>query len=115
MAAYTTQAVSGETGADITFNTCNAGGDTIDYNALGRVIIDNADAASKTVTFTPFTTSVTTAAEGVLTRAPIVVTVPATTRRILKMPPGVFANATNQIAVTYSAVTSLRIGVVVLP
>jgi hypothetical protein len=115
MAIITVQTVSGEVGADIAFATCAGGGDTIDLNRAAMIVIDNADAAAKTVTFTPANTTVTDATNGVLTRAPIVVTVPATTRRVLKMPPPLFADVNGRVSVTYSAVTSLKIAAVVLP
>jgi hypothetical protein len=113
MALFAVQTVSGEGGAAVNFNTCNAGGDQIPSNANARIIIDNQDAAAKTVTFTPANTTVQLDAYGTLTRSAIVVVVPATTRWAMKNPAGIFADGSNNLNITYSAVTSLKIASVV--
>ena len=113
MALFPVQTVSGEGGASVSFNTCNVGGDQIPSNANARIIIDNQDVSAKTVTFTPSNTTVQLDAYGTLTRAPIVVVVPATTRWSMKNPAGIFADGLNNLNITYSAITALKIASVV--
>lgn len=82
-----------------------AGGDV--FTNTGREFVEVANAAGASITVTVATTIDGTSV------TPISVTVPATTgrRKIGPFPPGTYNNSAGQVALTYSAVTSVTVGV----
>mgnify|MGYP000143141154 CR=1 FL=1 len=85
------------------FNACTAGGDLLPNDGRQWVEIINASGGAITVT-----------ANGYIDGANVAVktySIPATTGRfkIGPFPPGTFNNASNQVSLTYSAVTTLTI------
>lgn len=85
-----------------------AADDTI--NAVNGTVlfeVNNASGASVNVTLTATTTSYTVGAAGVLTKANLVVAVPAGASRIISAPAEPFVNAQGVVPITYSALTSV--------
>lgn len=109
MATLTVQNTT-DTGADITFTACGAGGDQFLNSASTIIIVKNDDAAAKTVTVTAQSTSTTANGYGTVTKEDSVFEVGAGEQAIL----GSFGNrafndANGYVQITYSAVTSLSI------
>lgn len=110
MAALATTVVPYPQGAGPTFVAAAVGGDTVTPGSRTRLIVKNGSGASITVTIPQFPA---TLANGMANPA-LVVTVPAAGERwIGPLDPSSFANpATGLVAVAYSAVTSVTVGVV---
>ncbi|MGL5934601.1 MAG: hypothetical protein ACRCZI_03145 [Cetobacterium sp.] len=113
MADLTVQNTSAEAGTVPTFAACSAGGDKFVWDSNAYIIIRNADAASKTVTVTPATTSFNDAQQGTLTKAPIALVIAAGGIGIIPPLPIPFRNSAdlNKVAITYSAITSVTIAI----
>lgn len=100
--------INDETG----FVACSAGGDKVKVRKGGVFLrVKNTNGATRTVTLTAVKTSFAKEGFGTVTRGNIVVVVGATTgdRMIGPIPPGAFADANGDCAITYDAVTNLTI------
>ncbi|MBP7704196.1 MAG: hypothetical protein KA105_02785 [Caulobacter sp.] len=113
MADISVQNLSDEDGGAVTFASCASGGDKFVWDDRAFIVIKNDDASSKTVTVTAATTTVNDPRDGEMTRSNIVLSVAAGAVSIIPPVPRLFRNASdsNKVAITYSAVTSLSIGV----
>jgi hypothetical protein len=87
----------------------NAGGDSYPNDDDTFLYINNQDASPKTVTITAQRTAVRKEGFGELTIASIAVVVPATSRRLIKVPIGSYSDASGRVQLTYSAVTSVTV------
>lgn len=110
MATLTRQNIN-EGGAVLTFVSAAGGGDVVD-NSDGQTIlhINNQSGGSITVTITAQDTNADNFGKGALTKANASIIV--TTLGIASIGPfaiGPFNNGSNQIAITYSGVTSLTV------
>lgn len=115
MATLTVQQ-STESGAVLTFASCGAGGDVAD-NTAGTtfLLIKNANASDRTVTITAQNTSTTKSGFGTLTKEDATYTISQDEQVVIgPFAPYAFNNASNQIAITYDAVTDLTIAAVKL-
>jgi len=114
MADLTIQDLSDEDGGAVTFASAAAGGDKFVWDSRASVIIRNDDAAAKTVTLTPAYTTINDERYGELTRSPIVLSVAAGAVAVIPPVPIAFRNAAdqNRVALTYDAVTALKIAVI---
>jgi hypothetical protein len=89
----------------ITMNAANAGGDTVLVDRPGvSILVRNADATAKTVTIVDPRTQYGQASPDV----PIVIA--AGNQAVISLPPE-FADANGLVSITYSAVTSVTVGV----
>lgn len=108
-----------EAGNDMTVAgaACAAGGDVFPNAGDVFIRVRNAGGSPQTVTATPPNASVQKEGFGALARATIAVSIPATTgdKIIGPFPPAAFNNGSGQVALTYTAVTSLTINVFRLP
>lgn len=114
MADLSVQTLSAEGGGAITFANAAGGGDKFIYDAAAHIVIRNDDASSKTVTVTPGTTSLVDTQNGLLAKNPIALAVAAGAVAVIPPLPSLFKNGSdlNKVAITYSAVTSLKIAIV---
>jgi expansin (peptidoglycan-binding protein) len=103
------------TGVAPTYNTAAAGGDVFVNDGKTYVHLKNGSGASIDVTFDAVA-SIDTAQAGTIPVADTVVAVPAGGERIVGfLPPARFNNASGQVAMTYSGVTSLTVAVIRAP
>lgn len=116
MATLSVQNLS-EVGGALTYAAATSGGDVFP-NADDRTFlhVKNGGGSSVNVTITAQTVSATVPGLGVVTKANRVVAVPAGEDRMIgPFPSKAFNNSSNQVAVTYSAVTSVTVAVVRCP
>ncbi|MCW2242260.1 hypothetical protein [Azospirillum canadense] len=116
MATLSVQSIS-EVGAALTYAAAAAGGDAFP-NADDRTFlhVKNGGGSSVTVTITAQTTTATVPGLGVMTKANRTVAIPAGDDRLIgPFPQKAFNNSSNQVAVGYSAVTSVSVAVVRVP
>lgn len=113
MADLSIQSFADEDGAAITFAAAAAGGDKFVWDSRAFVAIRNDDASPKTVTFTPAFSVINDERYGELTRDAIAISVAAGAVALVPPLPVAFRNVAdgNKVAITYSAVTSLKIAV----
>lgn len=96
-----------EGGANIAFAAA-ANDDTINpVNGSVLFEVNNGSGASINVTLAATTTTYTNAAAGTLTRANIVVAVPAGESRIISAPSEPFVNGAGLVPIAYSSLTSV--------
>lgn len=112
MAALAIQ-VPTESGLSLTLSTASGGGDVFSNTGNEMLVIRNADATSKTVTVNTQVTSFDSNRFGKSVKENQVITVAAGATAVM----GTFArnsfnNASGQVEVTYSAVTSLTVAVI---
>ena len=110
MATLTRQSIV-PAGLANTYAAAAGGGDVID-NSDGKTFlhVKNAGGGSITVTVTAQSTSLVTATHGTLTVANIAVAVGAAAEKIIgPFPKAAYNNASDQLAITYSGVTSVTI------
>ena len=114
MADLVIQNLSDEDGGAITFANAAGGGDKFVWDSRVAIFIRNDDAAPKTVTVTPAYSLIIDERYGELTRSAIVLTVPAGAVAVIPPVPIAFRNAAdaNKVALTYDAVTSLKIAAI---
>ena len=105
MAALATQSVE-STGSTITFASAAGGGDTCAAGDDKLLFVRNADASDKTVTLT---TPGTVDGLAIADRA---ITVTAGTTKAVRLLKSLYGNADGQVAIAYSAVTSVTVAVV---
>ena len=99
----TTPAITGTT---LTPVAAAGGGDVFPNDGGKELYINNASGSSINLTITPGGTP------GGLTLSPIVIAIPTGTIKLIGyFPPGYFNNASGQVALTYSAVTSVTVAV----
>jgi hypothetical protein len=113
MATLVRQKIVGS-GLTPSYAACAGGGDVVD-NADGRTFlhVKNGSGGSITVTVTAQDTSAQTVTHGTLTVANIAVAIPAGQERMIgPFPKQAFNNASKQLALSYSGVTSLTIAAV---
>ena len=106
-----------ESGTVATGAAAAGGGDVVD-NTDGKtlLLIHNGDGSSVNVTITAQNTSFTDGKLGAITKSTQVVAVAGGARKIIgPFPANVYNNASGQLAITYSAVTSLYIACIKLP
>lgn len=109
MAELTVQQIT-EDGAAATYVAANSGGDTADNNGNLFLHIKNGGGSSITATITAQTTTVNSGAYGELTKANAAVTVEASGEAFIGgFAPAAFNDGNSEIAITYSAVTSVTI------
>ena len=117
MAALTVQTVA-EAGITPSYASAAAGGDTA-KNENGDVFlhVKNTNGATRTVTVTAQTTAASPPGMGAMTKANVSVVVPATTgdKMIGPFAPLAFNDSSNNLVITYTAVTGLTIAAVKLP
>jgi len=113
MADLTVQNLSDEDGAAIAFASAAGGGDKFVHDPRASVFIKNDDVSSTTVTITAVQTVVQDKRFGELTRTDIVLVVAAGAVAVVPPLPEAFRNTAdlNKVAITYSSVTSLGVGV----
>lgn len=110
MATLTRQKIV-SSGLAASYGSAAAGGDVVD-NSDGKTVlhVKNAGGGSINVTITAQDTSVDAAGYGTITVSNLVVAVPAGAERFIgPFPKRAFNNASKQIAITYSGVTSVTI------
>ncbi|MGF7005801.1 hypothetical protein [Aminobacter sp. BE322] len=114
MADLTIQNLSDEDGGAITFANAAGGGDKFVWDSRVAIIIRNDDAAAKTVTVNPAYTTIDDERYGELTRSAIALTVAAGAVAVIPPVPVAFRNAAdlNKVALTYDAVTSLKVAAI---
>lgn len=114
MADLTIQDLSDEDGAAITFSSAAAGGDKYIWDSRAAIIIQNGDASAHSVTVIAAYTAIKDATYGELTRADIVLSVAAGAVAVIPPVNVAFRNAadSNKVALTYDAVTSLKVAAV---
>jgi hypothetical protein len=114
MADLTIQSLSDEDGGAITFASAAAGGDKYVWDSRAAIVIQNGDASAHTVTVTAAYTSINDATYGELTRSDIVLSVAAGAVAIIPPVNVAFRNAadSNKVALTYDAVTSLKVAAI---
>lgn len=115
MATLTRQA-SARTGTSLTFASCAAGGDVV-TNADGKtfLLVVNGSGGALTVTVAAQVTSLSTP-YGTLEMSNKAKSVGAGETAIIgPFEPTLFNNSSNQLAITYSGVTSLTIAACYLP
>jgi|TARA_R100001594_G_C4028421_1_gene260758 hypothetical protein len=109
MAELTVQQIT-EAGGAATYVAANAGGDTADNNGNLFLHIKNGGGSEITVTITAQTTSVESGAYGELTKANASVAVAGSGEAFIGgFAPAAFNDGDSEIAITYSAVTSVTI------
>jgi hypothetical protein len=116
MAALTPIAIA-PTGLAPAYVAAAAGGDTIKVDNLQRhfLVVKNASGASINVTIAAQRTSIVVPGAGTLTVPNLVIAVPATTgERWIGPFSDAYIDAASNVAVTYSAVTSVTVAAVVL-
>lgn len=114
MATLTAQAIS-ESGG-VTFTAASAGGDSWQNTGREVLVVQNDDAASKTVTVTAQKTSTRAPGFGAVTKANAQVTVAAGGVEVFgPFPTEAYNDANGAAQITYSDVTSLSVAVVRLP
>lgn len=89
----------------VTFAAAAAGGDTAICASNRLLLVRNADTSSKTVTLA------TPGSVRGLAIADRAVTVAAGETRVIRLDPSLYADSTNTVAITYSAVTSVTVAV----
>lgn len=111
MADLVLQNFNDEDGAAVTFASAAGGGDKVKWADNVALMVKNDDASAKTVTLTPAFTDIVDERYGELTRSPIVLVVAAGAVAIIPRMSVAFRNASDadKVAITYSAVTSLKI------
>ncbi len=116
MAALTIQTVA-EAGLNPSYAAAASGGDTAKNEAGDTFLhVKNGDASAHTVTVTAQRTSQTVQGMGAMTKANVQVSVPASGERMIgPFAPLAFNDANNDIAITYSSVTSVTVAAVKLP
>lgn len=117
MAALTVQTIVAA-GLAPSYAAASAGGDTIANDSQKNTFlhVKNASGGAITVTIAPAQSSVNVADVGAVTVPSMVVSVPATTGdRMIGPFPAAYTDANGNVAVTYSAVTSLTVAAVKLP
>jgi len=99
------------TGITPTFNAANGGGDTFPNDGKTYVHVKNGSGGSLTITFDAVS-GFNDAAYGPITFTDTAVAIPAGEERIVgPFPPARFNNTSGRVAMTYSGVTSLTVGV----
>ncbi len=100
-------------GGGITFTAVAGGGDVFNNDGKTVVILFNDDASPSTVTVTAQDTTASGAGFGAVTKADAVQVVEADTCDVMgPFPVSAFNNASAQVAIGYSNVTTLGIAVV---
>lgn len=108
MAALAAQSV-GQSLAAVTFASAAGGGDTAPTGDNVLLVVKNGDASSKTVTLT------TTQTVAGLAVADVAVVVTAGSQAVIPLTPKrLYADANGRVAIAYSAVTSVTVGVLAL-
>jgi hypothetical protein len=112
MALLTVQTID-DLGASVTFAAAAGGGDTAPNDGKTAIIVRNGSGASINVTLTPVLTAATLPTGTTATVASRVIAVPAGgAGMIAGLAPAFFNNASGQVAITYSAVTTVTVAVV---
>ena len=99
------------TGLTPSYASCAGGGDVVD-NSDGKTFlhVKNGSGGSITVTVTAQSTSLSTTTHGLLTVSNVAIAIGAGSERIIgPFPKQAYNNASKQLAITYSGVTSLTI------
>ena len=114
MADLTIQDLSDEDGGAITFADAASGGDKFVWDSRAAIVIQNGDSGSHTVTVTAAYTSISDQTYGELTRSNIELAVDAGAVAVIPPVNVAFRNAadSNKVALTYDAVTSLKVAVI---
>ena len=112
MATLTSQAIS-EAGLTATYAAADAAGDVVANDGSIFLHVKNGGGSEVTVTITAQVTEVDSGVFGTLTKGNASDSIAATTGEsfIGPFPIGTFNNSDEQIAITYSAVTSVTIAV----
>ena len=109
MAELTIQQIT-EAGGSVTYTAANSGGDTADNGGGTFLHIKNGGGSEITVTITAQTTSVDSSIYGDLTKANASIAIAASGEAFIgPFKQSAFNNANGEIAITYSAVTSVTI------
>lgn len=112
MADLTIQNLTDEDGGAITFASAAVGGDKFIWDSRAAIIIRNDDASPKQVTVTAAFTAINDERYGELTRSNIVLSVAAGAVAVIPPVPVAFrAAADSKVALTYDAITSLKVAV----
>lgn len=112
MADLTIHNVS-EDGANVTFASASAGGDAAFNDGRTMLLINNGSGSSVTITVTAQTTSVEKPDFGDLTKPNATCAVPAgETQPFGPFSPEAFNDSNGDIAITYSATTSVTIAAI---
>jgi len=89
---------------------CTSGGDAVPNDGNVFLLVSNGDASSHSVSVTPSLTTLNVPGIGQITKATVTAAIGAGDEALLgPFPPAVFNNASGQIAITYTAVTSMKI------
>ena len=109
MAELTLQQIT-EAGGAVTYASAAGGGDTADNSGNTFLHIKNGSESSITVTITAQTTTVENTIYGDLTKANASIAIAGTGEAFIgPFKPAAFNDTDSEIAITYSAVTSLTI------
>lgn len=106
-----------EAGVAMTLASAAGGGDSFANDSSGRtfLVVTNGSGGSITVTITPATASVFVPGHGTLTKAAGGAAVAAGVTKIFGPFPTTYNDSSGRVAVTYSGVTSLTVGVFRVP
>ena len=109
MAELTIQQIT-EAGGSVTYSAAAGGGDTADNGGSTFLHIKNGGGSEVTVTITAQTTSVESSIFGDLTKANASIAIAGSGEAFIgPFKPSAFNNSDNEIAITYSGVTSVTI------
>lgn len=114
MATLTVRTPTEEGG--VTFSAADAGGDVFPNNGKMLFVVHNGGGGSITVTATAQSTATSTPDYGPLTKANAVTTIAAGATDVIgPFPQTAFNNASSQVAISYSAVTSVTVAAIQAP
>ena len=109
MAELTLQQIT-EAGGSVTYSSAAGGGDTADNAGSTFLNIKNGGGSEETVTITAQVTSLATEIYGTLTKANASIAIAGSGEAFIgPFKTGAFNNASGEIAITYSGVTSVTI------
>lgn len=117
MAALTIQSI-GEAGLEATYAAASGGGDTIADDGTQRTFLHvrNGGVSDVTVTITAQNTSRSVPGMGTMTKSNIAVVVTAGEERFIgPFAPDAYKNASGNVEVSYSGVTSVTVAALKLP
>lgn len=104
-----------ETGTTYTTASAAVGGDVVANNGKTILQVTNGSGSSITVTVAAVNTDLSNPLQGSVTKSNSITSVGAGATKIIgPFPTGVFNNTSGQIAITYSAVTSITIAAITL-
>lgn len=112
MATLVAQTFSESGNNDITFETCNGGGDEVLNNGQIFIWMKNASLANKTLTITAQDTSVATTRFGQLTKSNATIVIESESEGLIgPFAQAAYNDADGMIQLTYSAVTDCTIAI----